>query len=378
MEVTDPLPAPLARFDGVTRAFGTTLAVDGVTLDVAAGEYLTLLGASGCGKTTLLRILAGFERPDRGRVFIAGNDATDTPPHQRPVNMMFQSYALFPHLSVADNVAFGLRQEGMAKDARDRRVAEMLDLVHLSGLAKRKPHQLSGGQAQRVALARSLAKHPRLLLLDEPLAALDRALRERTRFELMELQKRVGITFVMVTHDQEEAMTMSSRIAVMNAGKILQVGAPAEIYENPASRFVAAFVGAANILEGRVGRVGAGEAEVEVAGLGQLRVRHAEPLPEGAAVAVAVRPEKIEIERIDIERLGIEDTGAAPIVGNHVHGTVAEIGYRGGLSVFHVRTAIGLTLRAEVANRERAPITLAPGSAVMLHWPAESCVLLRE
>ncbi|MCC7017356.1 MAG: ABC transporter ATP-binding protein [Rhodospirillales bacterium] len=376
--MTDPSPAPLARLDGVTRAFGATVAVDGVGLDIAEGEFLTLLGASGCGKTTLLRMLAGFERPDRGRIFIAGADATDTPPYRRPVNMMFQSYALFPHLSVADNVAFGLRQEGMAKDARDRRVAQMLELVHLAGLGHRKPHQLSGGQAQRVALARSLAKHPRLLLLDEPLAALDRALREKTQFELMELQKRVGITFVMVTHDQEEAMTMSSRIAVMNAGKILQTGAPADIYENPGSRLVAAFVGAANVLEGRVAGADAGEVAVRIEGLGEVRVRHIEPLPEGTAVAVAVRPEKIEIERIDVERMGIEDAGAAPIVGNHVRGTVVEIGYRGGLSVFHVRARNGLKLRAEVAHRSRAAELFAPGSAVMLHWPAEACVLLRE
>ena len=363
--MTDLLPAPLARLDGVTRAFGPTLAVDGVTLDVGEGEFLTLLGVSGSGKTTLLRMLAGFERPDRGRVMIAGMDATDTPPYRRPVNMMFQSYALFPHLSVADNVAFGLRQEGMAKDARAARIAEMLDLVHLSGLAKRHPHQLSGGQAQRVALARSLAKHPRLLLLDEPLAALDRALREQTRFELMELQKRTGITFVMVTHDQEEAMTMSSRVAVMNAGKILQIGTPADIYENPGSRFVAAFVGAANILEGRVAKVSAGEAEVEVAGLGSLRVRVPRPATPGEPCAVAVRPEKIAI-------------GDAPTGNNVARGTVSEMGYLGGLSIFHVRVSDFVTLRIQIANRARTPLSLASGSGVALHWPAEACVLLRE
>ena len=358
-------PAPLARLDGVTRAFGPTLAVDDVTLDVGKGEFLTLLGASGSGKTTLLRMLAGFERPDRGQVLIAGIDATDTPPHRRPVNMMFQSYALFPHLSVTDNVAFGLRQEGMEKNAREARVAEMLDLVHLSGLANRRPHQLSGGQAQRVALARSLAKHPRLLLLDEPLAALDRALREKTRFELMELQKRVGITFVMVTHDQEEAMTMSSRVAVMNAGKILQAGAPADIYENPGSRFVAAFVGTANILEGRVAKAGAGEAEVEIAGLGSLRVRTARAIGIGEACAVAVRPEKIAI-------------GDAPAGSNVVRGTVSEMGYLGGVSDFHVRVSDSVMLRVQIANRARTPLSLASGASVVLHWPAEAGVLLGE
>ncbi|MBM3580997.1 MAG: ABC transporter ATP-binding protein [Alphaproteobacteria bacterium] len=359
------LSAPLARLDGVRRAFGATVAVDDVTLDVAEGEFLTLLGASGCGKTTLLRMLAGFERPDRGRVYIGGADATDTPPYRRPVNMMFQSYALFPHMTVADNVAFGLRQEGMAKPMRDARVAEMLDLVHLTGLAARKPHQLSGGQAQRVALARSLAKHPRLLLLDEPLAALDRVLREKTQFELMDLQKRVGITFVMVTHDQEEAMTMSSRIAVMNAGRIVQIGAPADIYENPASRFVASFVGAANILEGRIARASATETDIEIAGLGPVRVRATDGSAAGAACAVALRPEKIAV-------------GPAPAGQCAARGVVAEVGYMGGLSVYHVRIGETLMLRVQTANRERGGRALAPGSAVELHWPAEACVPLKE
>jgi putrescine transport system ATP-binding protein len=365
VNVIDPSSAPLARLDDVTRAFGNVVAVDGVTLDIAGGEFLTLLGASGCGKTTLLRMLAGLERPDRGRVFIAGRDATDAPPYRRPVNMMFQSYALFPHLSVADNVAFGLRQEGMAKQMRDARVAEMLDLVHLSGLAARKPHQLSGGQAQRVALARSLAKHPRLLLLDEPLAALDRAMREKTQFDLMALQKRVGITFVMVTHDQEEAMTMSSRIAVMNAGKIVQAGAPAEIYENPGTRFVAAFVGAANILEGRIARANSGEAEVDVEGLGRLRARAARPSAPGAACAVALRAEKIAV-------------GPAPENHHAAQGTIAEAGYMGGLSLYHVRVSDSVTLRVQIANRERALAPFAPGSPVQLHWPAGACVLLGD
>jgi putrescine transport system ATP-binding protein len=362
--LSDPSSAPLARLDGVTRAFGATLAVDNVSLDIVEGEFLTLLGASGCGKTTLLRMLAGFERPDKGRAWIEGRDATDIPPYRRPVNMMFQSYALFPHMTVADNIAFGLRQEGMTKPARDVRVAEMLDLLHLAGLAERKPHQLSGGQAQRVALARSLAKHPRLLLLDEPLAALDRVMREKTQFELIELQKRVGITFVMVTHDQEEAMTLSSRIAVMNAGRIVQVGAPAEIYENPGSRFVAAFVGAANILEGRVASAHAGEAEIEVPGLGVLRVR-AHAIAVGERRALALRPEKIAF-------------GETPAGHGGARGVIFEAGYMGGLSVYGVRVADGLTLRVQVANRERGGRLLAPGTSVQLHWPADACVLLGD
>ena len=365
MALIPPPDAPLARLDGVTRAFGAVRAVDDVSLDVAEGEFLTLLGASGCGKTTLLRLFAGFERPDRGRIWIAGKDATDTPPFRRPVNMMFQSYALFPHLSVEDNVAFGLRQEGMDKDAREARVAEMLDLVHLSGLGRRKPHQLSGGQAQRVALARSLAKHPRLLLLDEPLAALDRAMREKTQFELTALQKRVGITFVMVTHDQEEAMTMSSRIAVMNAGRILQIGAPAEIYENPKTRFVAAFVGAANILEGRIARSGPSEAEVEIPEIGVVRARAARACAAGEACAVALRPEKIAV-------------GPAPEGHHGARGIVAEAGYMGGLSVYHVRVGDRVTLRIQIANRDLRLSALAPGAAVQLHWPADACVLLRD
>jgi putrescine transport system ATP-binding protein len=365
--VTSSVPpsAPLARLDGVRRTFGATVAVDDVTLDVAEGEFLTLLGASGCGKTTLLRMLAGFERPDRGRVHIGAIDVTDTPPYRRPVNMMFQSYALFPHMTVADNVAFGLRQEGMAKEMRDARVAELLDLVHLSGLAARKPHQLSGGQAQRVALARSLAKHPRLLLLDEPLAALDRAMREKTQFELMELQKRVGITFVMVTHDQEEAMTMSSRIAVMSAGRIVQTGAPADVYENPASRFVASFVGAANILEGRIARAAAGETEIEIAGISPVRVRAAGMGDIGAACAVALRPEKIAI-------------GPAPDGHQSARGVVTEVGYMGGLSVYHVRIGEALGLRVQTANRARDGRAFAPGAAVELHWPVDAYVPLKE
>jgi len=356
---------PLARFDRVRRVFGQTVAVDDVSLDIVDGEFLTLLGASGCGKTTLLRMLAGFETPDSGRVVIAGQDMAAIPPYRRPVNMMFQSYALFPHLTVAENIAFGLKQERMVKPAIGRRVAEMLDLVHLAPLAERKPHQLSGGQAQRAALARSLAKHPRLLLLDEPLAALDRAMRERTQFELMDIQRRVGITFVMVTHDQEEAMTMSSRIAVMDAGKIVQVGRPAEIYENPASRFVASFVGAANILEGRVLRAEKGSVEIDIQDLGPVRVLADDPPARGERCAIAIRPEKILL--------------APPAAdANAAHGHIVEVGYMGGLSVFHVRIGKSLLVRIQIANRDRDGVPPSAGTSVILSWPIAAGILLRD
>ncbi len=249
----DPSARPFLEIRNVTKVFdGGTYAVDDVSLSIFKGEFFSLLGASGCGKSTLLRVLAGLERPSHGRVLIEGEDITELPPYERPVNMMFQSYALFPHMSVEQNVAFGLKQEDLGRGEIRERVAEMLELVRMTEYAKRKPDQLSGGQRQRVALARSLAKHPKLLLLDEPLGALDRKLRERTQFELVNIQERVGTTFIMVTHDQEEAMTTSTRLAIMDAGRILQVGTPGEIYEYPGSRFVAEFIGAANVFEGRV------------------------------------------------------------------------------------------------------------------------------
>ena len=245
---------PIVKIDGVTKRFGAVDAVAGVDLEIARGELFALLGGSGCGKTTLLRLLAGFEQPDSGRILIDGQDMTGVPPHLRPVNMMFQSYALFPHLDVAGNIAYGLKREGVAKPEIASRVAEALALVKLDGLGARRPSQLSGGQRQRVALARALVKRPKLLLLDEPLAALDRKLREGTRFELVRLQEQLGLTFVIVTHDQEEAMSMASRLAVMNAGRIVQTGTPHDLYERPATRFVADFIGITNILETAPGR----------------------------------------------------------------------------------------------------------------------------
>src|SRR5262250_1654774 len=248
----DPVARPLVRFDGVSKRFDTAIAVERVSLDIFSGEFFALLGPSGCGKTTLLRLLAGLEMPDEGRILLDGADLATVPPYRRPINMMFQSYALFPHLTVEGNVAFGLKQEGLAKSEITTRVEEMLALVRLEGLGKRKPHQLSGGQRQRVALARSLVKRPRVLLLDEPLAALDKKLRGETQFELMNLQEQLGVTFIVVTHDQEEAMTLSTRIGVMDAGRIVQIGTPKDIYEYPNCKFVAEFIGNVNMFQGQM------------------------------------------------------------------------------------------------------------------------------
>ncbi len=362
---------PLLRIEGVSRAFDGVPAVDKVTLDVAAGEFFTLLGASGSGKTTLLRIVAGLERADSGRVVIGGDDMTGVPPYARPVNMMFQSYALFPHMTVFDNVAFGLRQEGLPRAEIVRRVGDMLGLVEMAALARRKPHQLSGGQAQRAALARALVKHPRLLLLDEPLAALDAELRARTRLELARIQKRVGIAFVMVTHDQEEAMIVSDRLAVMDAGRILQIGAPSDVYEAPASRFVARFVGAANLIVGHVvGRDG-GNLSVDCGDVGAIAVRGGGVVAGGIAVAVAVRPEKMALE-----------PPSAPTPGggvNRLPVKVLGVAYQGGVSTYDVEAASGLRLSVQVVNRARhGPPPFAAGDAGVVSWPADAGVVLVE
>ena len=288
--------APLLRIEGVSKHFSGVAAVDRLSLDIAAGEFFALLGPSGCGKTTLLRMLAGFEIPDEGRILLDGEDIAGLPPYRRPVNMMFQSYALFPHMTVERNVAFGLRQEELAKGEIATRVRDMLALVQLEAFAKRKPHQLSGGQRQRVALARALVKRPKVFLLDEPLAALDKKLRDETQFELMGLQERLELTFIVVTHDQEEAMTMADRIGVMQHGRLAQVGTPAEIYEQPNSRWVAEFIGDANMLEGRLAGDGA-DTMIETKGAGKIRVSPAAGISSGQHVFVAIRPEKIRIER---------------------------------------------------------------------------------
>ncbi len=365
----DPAAQPFIRLRGVTKAFGGVTAVDQVSLDIHRGEFFSLLGPSGCGKTTLLRLLAGFESPDAGSVEIDGQDMSAVPPHRRPVNMMFQSYALFPHMTVAGNIGFGLRQAGQTRAAIAARVEEMLQLVQLEGMGGRKPHQLSGGQRQRVALARALALGPKLLLLDEPLGALDKRLRDQTQFELMAIQERLGITFVIVTHDQEEAMTMSSRIAVMRAGRIEQVAPPHDVYEFPNSRYVASFIGDANIFEARLDAVASDSARLSSVEAGALAVDRSIDAAAGATVWLAVRPEKISIA-----------TAPPPQAGeNCVAGTVYDIGYLGDMSIYHVALDNGRKVRAAQANMRRiADRSIAWNDRVWLSWlPSAGVVMLK-
>jgi putrescine transport system ATP-binding protein len=359
---------PLVTFHRVTKRFGDFAAIDDLTLHIFEREFFALLGPSGCGKTTLLRLLAGFEAPDAGRVLLGGEDLAGVPPYRRPVNMMFQSYALFPHLTVAGNVAFGLKQDRLPKGEIAARVDEMLALVQLEGFAHRKPHQLSGGQRQRVALARSLAKRPKVLLLDEPLAALDRKLREETRFELKDLQARLQTTFVIVTHDQDEAMTVADRIAVMDRGRLAQVGTPAEIYEQPNSRWVASFVGNVNLIEARVSAVYPSFMTAERAGL-RLRVHQPVAVAPGETVWVALRPEKIAIAH-DVPANSSEN-GAA--------GVVTDIGYRGTVSLYKVRLDDGLIVEVALMNASRlAQRTVQANDRVWLSWAPEAGVVLTQ
>ncbi|WP_394889667.1 ABC transporter ATP-binding protein [Mesorhizobium sp. AaZ16] len=363
----DPGAKPYISFENVTKKFGDFTAVNNLSLNIYEREFFALLGASGCGKSTLLRMLAGFDEPTAGRILLDGQDLRGIPPYRRPVNMMFQSYALFPHMTVEANIAFGLKQDSMPRAEIDARVADMLKLVKLEQFAKRKPHQLSGGQRQRVALARSVAKRPKVLLLDEPLGALDKKLREETQFELMDLQQSLGLTFVVVTHDQEEAMTMADRIAILDKGEVMQVATPAEVYEAPGSRFVAGFVGNVNMFEGRIaGRTAAG---AEIAGPNGLTIATSDAggAEAGTAVAFAIRPEKIKVS----------SRKPADILANAMEGEIFDIAYLGDMTVYHVRLDHGQVVKASSLNasritedpltwNDRAWISFPPDAGVVL------------
>jgi putrescine transport system ATP-binding protein len=363
----DPAARPYVEVERITKSFGDFTAVNDVSLKIYKGEIFCLLGASGCGKTTLLRMLGGFETPTSGKILIDGEDMTGVPPYERPVNMMFQSYALFPHMNVERNVAFGLKQDRLPKPEIQERVATMLELVKMSDYAKRMPHQLSGGQRQRVALARSLVKRPKLLLLDEPLGALDKKLREHTQFELISLQDKLGVTFIVVTHDQEEAMTLASRIGVMDHGEIVQAGTPSEIYEFPNSKFVADFVGSVNMFEGKLiedepDYVRIGSAELG----GTIHVSHGISAPPEAIVWAAVRPEKIFMST----------TAPAGGADNVVRGAVQDIAYLGDLSIYLVKLPTGKVVRVTQPNTSRHAEAIGWDQQVYLSWDATSPVVV--
>lgn len=367
-------PAPFLLIDQLVKEFDGVRAVNDISVTINQGEIFALLGSSGCGKSTLLRMLAGFETPTSGRIALAGNSIVDVPPHQRPINMMFQSYALFPHLSVWDNIAFGLRRDGLPKAEVAARVEQMLALVQLGQYAKRKPHQLSGGQQQRVALARSLAKRPQLLLLDEPLGALDKKLRERTQMELVNIIEQVGVTCVMVTHDQDEAMSMATRIAVMSEGRILQVGAPGEIYETPNCRFVADFIGSVNLFDGRITEDEPDHVVIDTPD-GEHYVSHGITGNLGMDVSVAVRPEKIGIQ---IEPATLEERASPAEHGyNCAQGVIVAMAYFGNETSYHVRLDSGTVVKVSRTNAARHDAArLEREQRVWVWWDGADIVVL--
>jgi len=362
---------PFIKIRSLSKKFGEFTAVDNIDLDIYKGELFSLLGGSGCGKTTLLRMLAGFETPSSGTIYIDGVDMTEVPPYARPINMMFQSYALFPHMTVEQNVAYGLKRDKIPKDEIKRRVDEILSMVELSDFIKRKPHQLSGGQRQRVALARALVKQPKVLLLDEPLGALDKRLREQTQFELINIQDQLGVTFVVVTHDQEEAMTLSTRMAMMDAGKFQQIGTPTEVYEYPDSRLVANFIGSANMFEGRVSQSGAdhivvASKELEV----ELYTDHAMSIIEGTKVWVAVRPEKITLSKTSLDA-----------TTNQLKGVVVDIGYHGKTSTYRIRISNDQIIEVSVPSQKRPKgdrHSIDWDEEIYLNWDKSSAVVLMK
>ncbi len=366
----DPNAEPQIVIENIDKSFGAFSAVDNVNLRIYKGEMFALVGASGCGKTTLLRMLAGFASPSCGRIMIEGADMTNVPPHERPVNMMFQSYALFPHMTVEQNIGYGLRRMTLDGAARAKRVQEALEMVQLGPLARRKPHQLSGGQRQRVALARALIRRPKVLLLDEPLSALDKKLREQTQFELMNIQYQVGITFVFVTHDQDEAMALSTRIAVMNRGQVVQVGTPSEIYEFPQSRFVADFVGTTNLFEGTIECVEPGLITVRCPETGcDFCIDEVGRYGPGQRVWLALRPEKIRLSK----------EPAAGTRTNQLKGVVWELGYLGNRSTYRIKTESGKIVTVFAQNdRRTSEWSIDWSDDVYLTWTANSAVLLQQ
>jgi putrescine transport system ATP-binding protein len=374
LSAPDLFDMPLLRIEAVVKNFGSFRAVDRLSLDIRAGEFFALLGPSGCGKTTLLRMLAGFETLDEGRILLSGQDIAQVLPHERPVNMMFQNYALFPHLSVRDNIAFGLRRAKMPRVEIAKRVEEMVALVKLEGMEKRKPDQLSGGQRQRVALARSLARRPKVLLLDEPLAALDKKLREATQRELMELQCRLGMTFIIVTHDQEEAMTMASRIGVMDAGRLEQVATPRELYEAPLSRWIAEFVGDVNLFDGQLETRELRRLTIATRDAGHIVAAEPRQGVTKTIVSVAIRPEKVKLSR----RGPASDADHEHSL-NRLEGVVCDVSYLGGLTIYKVKLDSGAIIRSAMANTTRIDVDAYSLSERVVAWfTPDDCVVLEQ